>query len=171
MRPDLTGSRRHGHFSSVARSATAARMIVTFAILVNANVIIMVANAIVAYMRQPDVPTVKLIPQFGRPRWCSHWSAVFQTALRREWTNERCTRRLSGRVISIHHSFLPSFKGARPCSMALRRSCSDESYEQQCSAADIVMTLSAVPVKLGSIFLTSAANGVVRGSTSSDKLE
>jgi formyltetrahydrofolate deformylase len=35
--------------------------------------------------------------------------------------SEATTRRLSGRVINIHHSFLPSFKGANPYAQAYAR--------------------------------------------------
>lgn len=35
-------------------------------------------------------------------------------------SDEMC-RKMSGRIINIHHSFLPSFKGANPCKQAFER--------------------------------------------------
>ena len=36
------------------------------------------------------------------------------------------TRKLTGRAINIHHSFLPSFKGAEPYHQAFERGCEDQ---------------------------------------------
>ena len=45
--------------------------------------------------------------------WC--WRATCRSC------RTRCRRRLSGRCINIHHSFLPGFKGARPYHQAHER--------------------------------------------------